>query len=90
MDEYENKFQNLFAFVDSVVLYEFVMASQFLEGLTLRYKGQIQVQRLKTLRDIVDSTRMVEINIKEAQTTREIKNKEKYNEIGQRKKAYRE
>lgn len=53
------------------------MASQFQNGLNPKYKGQVRVQRLKTLRDMVDSARIIEQSYLEAQKDKDAKAKER-------------
>ena len=58
VEEYENKFISILSFAEGVTLSEAVMAGQFQDGLNPKYKGQVKVQKLKTMRDVVDSARM--------------------------------
>lgn len=52
--EHEQKFINLLAFTSGIWLSDEIMSSMFEDHLNPRYKGMVRVQRVRTLRVVVD------------------------------------
>lgn len=63
---YEQKSINLLAFYSWMQISKETKVSMFQGHLNPRHKGMVSVQRLKTLRDVVNATRLIEQDSVEA------------------------
>ena len=62
MDEYTDKFNELWAFCPGIILTEDALAEQFAENLNPRYKGTVvpHLGNVSTLRQLIDIAKRME------------------------------